>query len=73
MAKLKKIYVVDTCSFTTMHKTYPRDVFSGVWDKVIELIEAERSISVDEVLHEITRKMISLQNGQRQRKEYLCR
>jgi hypothetical protein len=56
MAKPEKIYVVDTCSFTTMHKTYPRDVFPGVWDKVIELIEAERLISVDEVLHEITRQ-----------------
>ncbi len=56
MAKPEKIYVVDTCSFTTLHKTYPRDVFPGVWDKVTELIESGRLISVDEVLHEITRQ-----------------
>ncbi len=56
MAKSKKIYVVDTCSFTTLHKIYPKDVFPGVWEKVDELIKSGRLISVDEVYQEIDRQ-----------------
>ncbi len=69
MAKPEKIYVVDTCSFTTLHKIYPRDVFPGVWEKVDELIESGRLISVDEVLHEISRQDDVLAKWAKARKE----
>jgi len=69
MAKSVKIYVVDTCSFTTLHKIYPKVVFPGVWEKVDELIESERLISVDEVYHEISRQDDALAKWAKTKKE----
>ena len=56
MAKPKSIYVVDTCSFTTLQRAYSIDVFPSVWRKVEELILDGKIVSVDEVYHEICRQ-----------------
>lgn len=69
MAKPEKIYVVDTCSFTTLHKIYPKEVFPSVWEKVDELIESRRLISVDEVYHEICRQDDGLAKWAKTKKE----
>jgi len=46
-------YAVDTCSFTHLGRSYPSDVFPGVWEKVDELISDQLICSVDEVYLEI--------------------
>ncbi len=69
MAKSEKIYIVDTCSFTTLHKIYPKEVFPSVWDKVDELIKLERLFSVDEVFHEICRQDDGLAKWAKSKKE----
>jgi hypothetical protein len=47
------IYMVDTCSFTELRRTYPRPAFDAVW-RLIEGLELEgRLLSVDEVLIEL--------------------
>lgn len=56
MANPKRIYVVDTCSFTTLQRVYAIDVFPSVWTKVEELISGEQLVSVEEVYHEICRQ-----------------
>jgi hypothetical protein len=56
MATKKSIYIVDTCSFTTLHKVYDREVLPGVWKKVQDLILTGQIVSVDEVFEEICRQ-----------------
>ena len=46
-------YAVDTCSFTHLGRSYPSDIFPGVWEKVEELISDQLICSVDEVYFEI--------------------
>ena len=46
-------YAVDTCSFTHLGRSYPSDIFPGVWEKVDELISDQVICSVDEVYFEI--------------------
>jgi len=46
-------YVIDTCSLIELRRTYPKDVFPGVWDKVGELAESEILISVEDVYEEL--------------------
>lgn len=47
-------YAVDTCSFTALTRTYPRDVFPTVWKKVEQLIEDRIICSSEEVYIEIS-------------------
>lgn len=54
MAASKRIYVIDTCSFTTLHRAYSIEVFPSVWAKVEDLIINEQIFSVEEVYHEIS-------------------
>src|SRR4051794_2985527 len=48
-------YMVDTCSFTALHRTYPREVptFEPVWRTVEMLAERGRLFSIDLVLEEL--------------------
>jgi hypothetical protein len=69
MAKLPNTYIVDTCSFTTLHRVYPAEVFPSVWKKVEELIGENRLISVDEVFHEISKQEDDLAKWAKLRRE----
>ena len=46
-------YVVDTCSFTTLRRLYPQDVFPGAWQAVTEMADNGVIISSHEVLLEL--------------------
>src|SRR5688572_19124026 len=49
------VYMVDTCSFTALHRTYPREVptFEPVWRTIEALAGQERLFSIDLVLDEL--------------------
>ena len=49
------LYMVDTCSFTALRRTYPREVppFEPVWRTVEILAERKRLFSIDLVLEEL--------------------
>lgn len=55
-------YAVDTCSFTHLGRSYPSDVFPGVWEKMEELISDQLICSVDEVYLEIKAQDDNLSN-----------
>ncbi|MET0119257.1 MAG: DUF4411 family protein [Sedimenticola sp.] len=56
LPKTKELYVIDTCSLVAMTEIYPHDVFPGVWEKVDELIDDGKIISVDDVYEELSSK-----------------
>ncbi len=49
------VYMVDTCSFTALHRTYPREVptFEPVWTTIEALADRSRLFSIDLVLDEL--------------------
>lgn len=47
------MYVIDTCSLTTLLRVYPRDVFSKAWIHVELLISTKKLVSSMEVLIEL--------------------
>ena len=53
MGSLFAKYVVDTCSFTSLQRTYPRDVFPGAWTLVEKLSRNGVLLSVEDVLEEL--------------------
>ena len=53
MIHQKPKYAIDTCSFTELRRTYPKDVFPGVWDKVGELADNGTLISIEDVYEEL--------------------
>jgi len=53
MIHWKPKYAIDTCSLTELRRTYPKDVFPGVWDKVGELAETGTLISIENVYEEL--------------------
>jgi hypothetical protein len=46
-------YAVDTCSFTQLVRSYPIEVFPGIWDKLEDMISDQLVCSVDEIYIEI--------------------
>ncbi len=46
-------YVIDTCSLTQLHRTYPEEMFKLVWDVVEKLISNARLFSITEVYLEL--------------------
>lgn len=46
-------YAVDTCSLTQLRRSYPSDIFPGVWQKFDALISQMAICSVEEVYFEI--------------------
>ncbi len=56
LSKTKDVYVIDTCSLIAMIEIYPQDVFPGVWEKIDELIDECKIISVDDVYIELSSK-----------------
>lgn len=46
-------YIVDTCSFTTLRRVYPREMFSPVWTLLSDLAREGAMASVDQVLEEL--------------------
>src|SRR5437016_7896189 len=53
MGSLFAKYVVDTSSFTSLQRTYPRDVFPGAWTLVDKLSRSGVLVSVEDVLEEL--------------------
>src|ERR1051325_4675571 len=53
MGSLFAKYVVDTSSFTSLQRTYPRDVFPGAWTLVERLARSGVLLSVEDVLEEL--------------------
>ena len=53
MGSLFAKYVVDTSSFTSLQRTYPRDVFPGAWTLVDRLSRSGVLVSVEDVLEEL--------------------
>jgi len=53
MIHQKPKYAIDTCSLTQLRRTYPKDVFPGVWDKMGELAEIGALISIEDVYEEL--------------------
>src|SRR5438045_8555469 len=53
MASLFGKYMVDTCSFTGLQRTYPRDVFPGAWGLFDSLARNGVLLSVEDVLEEL--------------------
>ena len=47
------MYIIDTCSLTTLYRVYPNDVFGRVWSHVESLIDSGVLISSIEVLLEL--------------------
>ena len=48
-----RVYMVDTCSFTELRRSYPRPHFDVVWKLVERLVEEDRLLSVEDVFIEI--------------------
>jgi hypothetical protein len=46
-------YCIDASSLIKLKQDYRRNVFSGVWDKIEELAQADRLIAPDEEKHSI--------------------
>jgi hypothetical protein len=46
-------YAVDTCSFTQLGRSYPFEIFPGVWEKIEKMISDGLICSIDEVYFEI--------------------
>ena len=46
-------YVIDTCSFTTLRRVYPLDVFPGAWEAITQMAELGLIISSNEVYIEL--------------------
>jgi len=46
-------YCIDASSLINLKQYYRRKVFSGVWDKIEEMVRADRLIAPDEVRREI--------------------
>ena len=46
-------YCIDASSLINLKQYYRRKVFSGVWDKIEEMVRAGRLIAPDEVRREI--------------------
>ena len=46
-------YIVDTCSFAELRRTYPQDVFPDVWKLIGRLAQAGVVASVEDVLLEL--------------------
>ena len=53
MGSLFAKYIVDTSSFTSLQRTYPRDVFPGAWTLLDKLSRNGVLISVEDVLEEL--------------------
>ena len=53
MGSLFAKYIVDTSSFTSLQRTYPRDVFPGAWTLVDRLSRSGVLLSVEDVLEEL--------------------
>lgn len=62
-------YAVDTCSFTQLGRSYPPDVFPGVWEKVEQLISDQAVCSSEEVYHEIVAEDDALADWAKRRQE----
>lgn len=50
---MEAICVVDTDEWINLDKRYPRDIFSGLWHKIEDLISSGRILSRDKVRDEI--------------------
>ena len=48
-----EVYWVDTCSFTSLARVYPRENFEAVWTLIEALVKAGRLRSVEEVRVEL--------------------
>ena len=46
-------YIIDTCSFTTLRRVYPQDVFSPVWELLSDLAASGVVASIDQVFEEL--------------------
>lgn len=53
MPPASTLYMVDTCSFTELRRTYPRPAFDAVWRLVESVADDGRLLSVVEVLIEL--------------------
>jgi len=53
MGSLFAKYIVDTSSFTSLQRTYPRDVLPGVWTLVDKLSRNGVLLSVEDVFEEL--------------------
>jgi len=47
------VYVVDTCSFTELRRTYPRPHFDAVWKLIERVADEGRLVSVEDVFLEL--------------------
>jgi hypothetical protein len=47
------LYMVDTCSFTELRRTYPRPYLDAVWRLVERVADDGRLLSVEEVFNEL--------------------
>jgi rRNA maturation endonuclease Nob1 len=50
------IYVIDSSALIDMKRTYPVDVFPGVWSRLENLVENGRLIAPQEVLFELQKR-----------------
>jgi len=62
-------YAVDTCSFTQLGRSYPPDVFPGVWEKVEQLISDQVLCSSEEIYIEIVAEDDALADWAKKRKQ----
>jgi hypothetical protein len=46
-------YMIDTCSFTTLRREYPSDVFGPVWEHLSSLIKGGQLVSCEDVYIEL--------------------
>ena len=52
---MSAIYFVDTNEWINLNRHYPKEVFSGLWENIENLISEGRILSPNEVLDEIKR------------------
>ncbi len=53
---MNSIYIVDSSAWINLSQNYPKDVFSGLWASIENLIKNQRIISPKEVYKEIERR-----------------
>ena len=65
-------YTLDTNILINMERLYPRDIFSGLWDSLEELIDADRACICYFVQHELSVGSDELLAWTKARDKFVC-